>query len=91
MRRTAYKLFNVLVMKDSFIDRRYIGSRYPSVQGRWTKYPPEEGARYSLGYYRGCKRVVFDYFMHREHALRYYDALKERYPELKFDILPILF
>lgn len=77
-------------MEDFLIDRRYVGFRYPSVQKRWTKYPPEN-ARYSLGYYRGRKRVVFDYFLFREHAVRYYDALKERYPSLTFDILPVLF
>lgn len=91
MRRTLYKLLKFLVMEDFLIDRRYFGFRYPSIQKRWTKYPPEEGARYSLGYYRGRRRIVFDYFMHREHALRYYDALKERYPSLTFDILPVLF
>lgn len=77
-------------MEDFLIDRRYAGFRYPSVQKRWRSYPPEY-ARYSLGYYRGHKRVVFDYFQAREHAVRYYDALKERYPELRFDILPVLF
>ena len=77
-------------MEDFLIDRRYVGFKHPSVQKRWTKYPPED-ARYSLGYYRGNKRVVFDYFQLHEHAVRYYDALKERYPELKFDILPVLF
>lgn len=77
-------------MSDSLIDRRYTGFFCPTVQKRWTKYPPED-ARYSLGYYRGKKRVVFDYFQFREHAIRYYDALKERYPDLKFDILPVLF
>lgn len=77
-------------MEDFLIDRRYVGFIYPSVQKCWTKYPPED-ARYSLGYYRGRKRVVFDYFQVREYAVRYYDALKERYPDLKFDILPVLF
>ncbi len=91
MRRTAYKSLKFLVMGDSLIDRRYIGFRYPSIQRRWIKYPPEEGARYSLGYYLGHRRVVFNYFQVREHAIRYYDALRERYPELKFDILPVLF
>ena len=69
---------------------RYTGFRYPSVLKSRTKYPFQD-ARYSLGYYRGRKRVVFDYFRSREVAIRYYDALKERYPWLVFDILPILF
>ena len=77
-------------MKDPLFGCRYIGSKYPSVPKRFTRYPPED-ACYSLGYYRGRKRIVFDYFQSREIALRYYDALRDRYPQLTFDILPTLF
>ena len=92
MRRTPYKPLKFLVMDDFdfLIARRYIGFRYPTVSKRFTRYPPEN-ARYSLGYYRGRKRIVFDYFQRREVALRYYDALRERFPSLNFDILPVLF
>lgn len=47
--------------------------------------------RYSVGWYRGRKRVVSAWFADKQAALCWLNLAKAGYPHLKFDLLESLF